>query len=267
MSDSGNLELELLVRGMVSASAGTKHNLKMLMKIIAPAPSADPDAANKQPPAFCHAFDLTKRLTHPSITNLSFIPVKPSRDSPFVPILKQLQTAIESATPSTIHRIVIPSLLNPTMYPPQACTPEYVLQFLHSLKALMSTHASRVTAMINLPLSLFPRSTGLVRWIELLSDGVIELCPFPHSADALATSGAATSQEEPPHGMLKTHRLPVLHERGGGSDQNIGQDWAFTLSRRRLDIKPFSLPPAEGDKEAQEAPAPGGMPKKSDLEF
>ena len=131
----------------------------------------------------------------------------------------------------------------------------------------MSTHAARVTAMINLPLSLFPRSTGLVRWIELLSDGVIELCPFPHSADALATSGAATSQEEPPHGMLKTHRLPVLHERGGGSDQNIGQDWAFTLSRRRLDIKPFSLPPAEGDKEAQEAPAPGGMPKKSDLEF
>jgi elongator complex protein 4 len=103
--------------------------------------------------------------------------------------------------------------------------------------------------------------------MELLSDGVIELCPFPHSADALTTSGAATSQEEPPQGMLKVHRLPVLHERGGGSDQNLGQDWAFILSRRRFEIKPFSLPPAEGDTEAQDASAPSGMPKKSDLEF
>ncbi|KAJ5527142.1 hypothetical protein N7513_011301 [Penicillium frequentans] len=232
----------------------------------APTPTGDTDAASKQA-AFCHAFDLTKRLAHPSITNMTFIPLVPSRGSPFVAILKRLQDAVTSAGPNTIHRIVIPSLLNPTMYPPDACQPEYVLQFLHSLKALMSAHATRITAMITLPLSLFPRSSGLVRWIELLSDGVIELCPFPHSADALATSGAATSQEEPPQGMLKTHRIPVLHERGGGSDQNVGQDWAFNLSRRRFEIKPFSLPPAEGDKEAQDAPASSGMPKKADLEF
>ncbi|KAJ5587249.1 uncharacterized protein N7459_003014 [Penicillium hispanicum] len=232
-----------------------------------PAPTGDQDLTAKQASAFCHAFDLTKRLAHPSITNMSFIPLAHSRESPFVSVHKQLQAAIASAGPNTIHRIVIPSLLNPTIYPPNACQPEYVLQFLHSLRAIMSVHASRVTAMITLPLSLFPRSTGLVRWIELLSDGVIELCPFPHSADALATSGAATSQEEPPQGMLKTHRLPVLHERGGGNDQNVGQDWAFNLSRRRFEIKPFSLPPAEGDKEAQDASAPTGMPKKSDLEF
>ncbi|CEJ58484.1 Putative PAXNEB protein superfamily [Penicillium brasilianum] len=230
-----------------------------------PMSTSENDAAAK--PAFCHAFDLTKRLTHPAITNMSFVPIVPSRDSPFASILKQLQTTISSSASNTIHRIVIPTLLNPTMYPPNACQPEYVLQFFHSLKALMSAYATRVTAMITLPLSLFPRSSGLVRWIELLSDGVIELCPFPHSADAVATSGAATSVEEPPQGMLKTHRLPVLHERGGGSDQNVGQDWAFILSRRRFEIKPFSLPPAEGDTEAQDASASSGMPKKSDLEF
>lgn len=234
---------------------------------IAPIPASTGDQDTKQPPAFCHAFDLTKRLAHPSITNMSFIPLTPSRESPFISILKRLQTAIASDGPNTIHRIVIPSLLNPTVYPADACQPEYVLQFFHALKALMSAYATRVTAMITLPLSIFPRSSGLVRWIELLSDGVIELCPFPHSSEALATSGAATSQEEPPQGMLKTHRLPVLHERGGGSDQNVGLDWAFNLSRRRFEIKPFSLPPDEGDKEAQEASTPGGMPKKSDLEF
>jgi elongator complex protein 4 len=244
----------------------TTYSFNMLID-IAPTNSGDQDAAAKEAPAFCHAFDLTKRLTHPSITNMSFIPLMPSKESPFLAILKRLRTSISSSDASTIHRIVIPSLLNPTIYPPNACQPEHVIQFFHALKALMSAHNTRVTAMITMPLSLYPRSSGLVRWIELLSDGVIELCPFPHSADAMATSGAATSQEEPPQGMLKTHRLPVLHERGGGSDQNVGEDWAFILSRRRFEIKPFSLPPAEGDTEAQDASAPGGKPKKSDLEF
>jgi elongator complex protein 4 len=227
--------------------------------------AADGDQAAKQP-AFCHAFDLTKRLTHPSISTMNFIPIAPSREPLFSTVLSRLHSAIASSPPNTVHRIVIPALLNPAIYPPEASQPDQLLQFLHALRALLSTYAARITAMITIPLSLFPRSSGLVRWMEILSDGVIELCPFPHSSDALATSGAATSHEEPPQGMLKTHRLPVLHERGGGNDQNIGQDWAFTLSRKKFEIKPFSLPPAEGDKEAQDAGS-GGMPKKADLEF
>lgn len=162
---------------------------------------------------------------------MTFIPFTPYREPFFPSIHKRLQSAIASSPPNTVHRIVIPSLLNPTMYPPEASQPDNVLPFLHSLRALMTTSNARITTMITVPLSLFPRASGLVRWMELISDGVVELCPFPHSADALATSGAATSQEEPPQGMLKIHRLPVLHERGGGNDQNIGQDWAFSLSR------------------------------------
>lgn len=220
-----------------------------------------------QQPAFCHAFDLTKRLTHPSIANITYIPLARTNEPFFVSIHKRLQASITQSPPNTVHRIIIPSLLNPTLYPPEASQPETILPFLHSLRALMSAPSARVTAMITMPLSLFPRSSGLVRWVELLNDGVIELCPFPHSADALATSGAVTAGEEPPQGVLKTHRLPVLHERGGGSDQNVGQDWAFTLSRRKFEIKPFSLPPAEGDKEAQEGAGSSAMPKKADLEF
>ncbi|KAL1967991.1 hypothetical protein VTN77DRAFT_2408 [Rasamsonia byssochlamydoides] len=236
----------------------------------APAPTGDKTtdggAATKQQ-AFCHAFDLTKRLTHPSLSSIDYIPLTPSRESPFIQVYKRLVSTITTSPPNTVHRIIIPSLLNPTMYPPEASQPEYVLQFMHSLRALLANNAHRVTAMITLPLALYPRSTGLVRWVELLCDGVIELCPFPHSADAIATSGAATAHEEPPQGMLKTHKLPVLHERGGGSDQNIGEDWAFTLSRRKFEIKPFSLPPAEGDKEAQQGNTDSSMPKKADLEF
>ncbi|KAL3473018.1 Elongator complex protein 4 [Aspergillus californicus] len=228
-------------------------------------PSADGNL-DKQA-AFCHAFDLTKRLTLPSISNISYIPVAPSNEPLLVSIQRKLQAIVASSPPNTVHRIVIPSFLNPTLYPPEIGQPENILPFLHSLRALMSLSTSRVTAMITIPLSLFPRSSGLVRWMEIISDGVIELCPFPHSSDALSTSGAATAHEEPPQGMLKTHKLPVLHERGGGSDQNIGQDWAFTLSRRKFEIKPFSLPPAEGDQGAQDKGRSDKMPKKEELEF
>lgn len=120
--------------------------------------------------------------------------------------------------------------------------------------------------MLTLPLTLYPRSTGLTRWIELLSDGVLELAPFPHSIDAgplTTTSGAATAQEEKPQGLVRVHRLPVVWEKGGGGG---GDDLAFTVSRRRFMIKPFSLPPVEGDTEAQRGEG-DGRPTKIDVEF
>jgi len=92
---------------------------------------------------------------------------------------------------------------------------------------------------------------------------VIEFTPFPHAFDegpgTLSTSGAATSQEEQPQGMVKVHKVPVFHERGGGGGglKSMGDDLAFTVSRRRFTIKPFSLPPAEGDTEAQKGTAEG----------
>lgn len=120
--------------------------------------------------------------------------------------------------------------------------------------------------MLTLPLTLYPRSTGLTRWIELLSDGVLELAPFPHSIDAgpsTTTSGAATAQEEKPQGLVRVHRLPVVWEKGGGGG---GDDLAFTVSRRRFLIKPFSLPPVEGDTEEQRGEG-RGRPTKVDVEF
>lgn len=121
-----------------------------------------------------------------------------------------------------------------------------------------------------LPNSLSPRSSGLTRWLEILSDGVLELLPFPHSSDAeFATSRDPNTKEEPPQGLLRVHKLPVLSEVGSGilpSDT----DWTFTLSRRKFTIKPFNLPPIEGDIDAQQSATSdtsGDKAKKSDMEF
>ena len=122
--------------------------------------------------------------------------------------------------------------------------------------------------MLTLPLSLYPRSTGLVRWIEHLCDGVLELAPFPHSIDIeppLTTSYGSGKAEEKPQGMVQIHRLPVLTEKGAGGGG--GDDLAFSLSRKRFVIKPFSLPPVEGDQEAQRGEVEGGKVGKGDIEF
>ncbi|KAJ9626156.1 uncharacterized protein PV06_05115 [Exophiala oligosperma] len=221
------------------------------------------------PPSFCHTFDLTKRLVHPASSKLDFLQLdfNPAL-SPFGPVLKQLSNAVSSSAPNTVHRVVIPSLLSPAVYPQNCSQPEYVLQFLHGLRALFAEYPNRMSAMMSLPLSLYPRSSGVVRWIELLNDGVFELSPFPHSADADAPAprGPSGTTEESPQGLLQVHRLPMLHDRGSGTVP-AENDWTFTLSRRKFTIKPFNLPPIDSGTEAQPASAAEQKGKKADVEF
>lgn len=68
--------------------------------------------------------------------------------------------------------------------------------------------------------------------------------------------------------MVKVHCLPVFHEsgRGGGAGAGAGDDLAFTVTRKHFTIKPFSLPPVEGDTDAQSGRV-GVKGTKADLEF
>ncbi|KAK5331560.1 Elongator subunit elp4 [Exophiala xenobiotica] len=221
------------------------------------------------PQSFCHTFDLTKRLVHPASSRLDFLQLNmnPSQ-SPFGPVLEQLSAAMSNSAPNVVHRVVVPSMLSPALYPPHCSEPRYILQFLHGLRALSAEHLNRITVMMSLPLSLYPRSSGLVRWIELLADGVLELSPFPHSADAdtNASRGPSGTTEETSQGLLQVHRIPMLHDRASGTAP-AESDWTFTLSRRKFTIKPFNLPPIEGDTDAQHASGTEPKGKKADVEF
>ncbi|KAA8627370.1 paxneb superfamily protein [Pyrenophora tritici-repentis] len=233
------------------------------------------DGTKEEKTVFCHKFDLAKRLTLPVGTAINYIAIPTGASmSPFPPILQSVRQQLESTPSHIIHRVVIPSLLSPALYPPRSTHPTAVLQFLHALRALLRQYSTRLTAMMTLPLTLYPRSTGLVRWMEILSDGVFELSPFPYSRiQALAQSAGTTKDEERPQGMLAVHKLPVFNEKGGGGGaEDLGEDMAFTLSRRKFVIAKFSLPPMEGDTEAQEeavreAAGASAMPKKQDLDF
>ena len=235
-------------------------------------PTSD-KAASTTPTAFCHTFDLTKRLTLTPSPPINYIPITTTNDpamSPYTSILTSLSTIMSASPPHMIHRLIIPSLLSPIIFPQHASLPTYLLPFLQSLRALLRRYPRQLTAMITLPLSLHPRATGLVRWIEHLMDGVLELSPFPHSIDieppltTTSSSSGKSKAEEKPQGMVKIHRLPVLTEKGGGS--GVGDDLAFSLGRKRFVVVPYHLPPVGGDNEAQKGEMEGGVVGKG-IEF
>ncbi|KAL6719240.1 Elongator subunit elp4 [Lecanora helva] len=229
-------------------------------------PNRNPNISSQETPepttpaTFCHSFDLTKRLTIPQESAINFISISHNENpstSPYTPILTSLSNVLTSTPQQTIHRLILPTLLSPALYPPHSSNPTHLLPFLHSLRSLLRTHSTRLTTLLTLPLSLHPRSTGLVCWIEQLCDGVVELSPFPyHIVDLEPPSSGVGKTEEKLQGMVRVHRLPVLSEKGCGSGG--GDDLAFSLSRKRFIIKPYSLPPMDGDSEAQRGEAEGG---------
>lgn len=239
--------------------------------------SAESNPSDKPTP-FNHTFDLTKRLVHPAASHISCYLLNPNTNptqSPFAIILDKLKITLAASPLTTVHRLIIPSLLSPAIYPSHAPQPQHLLPFLHSLRSLLAAH--HLTILTSLPLSLHPRSNGLTRFIELLHDGVLELSPFPHLSVPLTqpTTSSSISPEDrdPPQGLLRIHRLPILHERGSGN-AGYEEDWTFTLSRRTFNVKPYNLPPVEGDREAQQEVSAGrggkgesGKAKKSDMEF
>ncbi|KAI5778659.1 paxneb superfamily protein [Geopyxis carbonaria] len=233
----------------------------------------DPTAPQDPSSVFCHAYDLTKRLSIPGGARLNFIPPPSAAgnpaENPFHAILKRLDTLISAEPAAQPHRIVIPSLLNPALYPPHAAAPQNLIQFIHALRALLRIYPRKLTIMISLPTELYPRDTGLIRWVEILSDGVMELLPLPRWTAAKASAG-----DNKPQGLVKMYKLPVLGDKGGGVGAIAagGEDLAFLVTRKMFEIMAYSLPPADAEEGDGNVDRPGaiGHEKKAtavDIEF
>ncbi|KZL75472.1 elongator complex protein 4 (paxneb protein) [Colletotrichum tofieldiae] len=214
-------------------------------------PEAKNDPANSSE-VFCHTFDLGKRLqlsdvkgefhATPSMVAMTLLqPQGSASSSPLDAFIANVAARLKASAPRTIHRILVPSLLSPALYGTSVCRPEDALQFLHKLRALLRQYSGRLTAVISLSTSLFPRSTGFTRWMELLCDGVFEMLPLPRKVHVQPN----TKSEDVVQGMLKVHSLPVYHERGGGLEgQSFRENLSFRLSSSSgLIFKPYVLPP------------------------
>jgi len=173
--------------------------------------------------------------------------------------IKDLQARLASAPASSVHRVVIPDLLSPTMYSSKLCHPTEILQFLHALRAILRRFSRQLTAMLSLQTSLYPRTKSLTTWMEHLCDGVLELVALPGGPSSSAgLVGAEPKDAEKAQGLVHIYTLPIFHERGGGGAEGdvFRENLSFSLSSSKgLVIKPYSLPPMEDEEGKEKSPA------------
>lgn len=194
-----------------------------------------PAAASEKEP-YCHAYDLTKRMpiTPDLSTQVFNSPPCAASGDPFAPLLSSLIHTIQST--QGIVRCVVPGLLSPAIYPPNASQSKYLIKFINNFRAVLRAHPSRLIVVMSMPLDLYPRSTSTTTWMEILLDGVIELTPLPPMP---------TPDRDGPQGLLKIHKVPQLER------LSIEADLSFKVSRKRFSIEAWSLP-ALGEEEPRE---------------
>ena len=180
----------------------------------------------------------------------------PSQESVLQGSLRTLAETLDASPRGIIHRIVAPSFMSPALYSPIYSLPDDIIRFIHGLRALLRRHNERASALITLPISLYPRASGLTRWLEMLSDAVLELQVLP-----MAPQHGGNAQ-----GLFNIHALPIYQERGSGPQTSGSQaNLSFKLSGPRgLLIEQFSLPPVDGGDD--EGGGHGGN-KTEKLEF
>ncbi|KAG5362921.1 Elongator complex protein 4 [Yarrowia sp. B02] len=178
-------------------------------------------------------FDLTKRLGGPEISKIRYL--KP--DKSIVAEIKKL--AATAASENSILRVCIPTFLHPAIYDKQMADSDYVIGLFTQLRALTREYKRNLVIIVSLPLVLYPKSSPLTRWMEILADCVLDFFPFDVKV-----------QEREFQGLVNVSKLPCLSDRG---HMLVTQsEYAFRVTKRTFEIDEWSIPVEEDEGEKKE---------------
>lgn len=180
---------------------------------------------------YTSTFDLTKRLSGPAISKVEYIPADKS-------IIAHIEKLLADH-PDKIVRVCIPTFLHPAIYAKTMSDSDFVIGFFTQLRALTRKYKDRFSAMVSLPLVLYPRSSPMTRWMELLSDSVLEFHPF-----------SVKVQEKQFQGLVNVLKLAGLSERG---HMLVTQsEYAFRVTKRTFEIDEWSIPVEEEEEKKED---------------
>lgn len=236
------LSVENLAAG--SSTPGVRTDMKIAWRYARTAPQSQAGSV-QQPsgsPLYAPELDYTTRLIPSANTQeLVVAPMAPS----LAGILEFLEQKVSAAVADdSIVRIVMPSLLHPTVFPPVMAQAKEILPFFHGLRNLCRRFPSNICVLVSLPTELYPRDGLLTRWIEDISDGVVQLEGFPEGY-------ASLSQTKEYQGFVHIHKIPFASERGS-MERRVGE-YAFRVGRRKFEIHEWGIPVEETEEPKKES--------------
>lgn len=187
--------------------------------------------------------------------------------SPLRRFLASVSASLASTPPNTLHRVVLPNFLAPTLYAMDGWTFAFVIALFAGLRSLLREHGRRLTLALSLSTTLYERHNEYVRALEGLCDNVVELVPLPPgppsavarharpssgSPSSSSSSSSHTSPADKMQGWFKVHKLQLYSESGGSGTKSQGaslrENLCFSVSGSRgLVVEPYSLPPIEDE--------------------
>lgn len=196
---------------------------------------------------YSHQFDITERLRPvPDYNEISFVAL-----NDYLLMIKQIKSIIlnQLKNKSKIIRVIIPSLLTPSVYAPEFCQSTFVIPFFHSLRVLLKQYCNNVSLIVSLPLDLYPRTSSLVATLETLADSIIHLEPFNQKLVELMEKAYKNQPSKIQHGYVNILKLPVLSERGLMIIKN--HEYAFKNGRKKFEIEAWGIPVEVDEAEPQ----------------
>ncbi|KAH3902235.1 related to Elongator complex protein 4 [Saccharomycodes ludwigii] len=201
----------------------------------------------KDPTAYCQLFDITSRMVPPptreDITVIS--PIEKDADT----CVQKVRDAI-SRHKGNLIRIVLPSFLNPVVYPPHFYSLPNITKLLYGLHMILKEHSSNAVLLASLSTILFNENSLVMNLSRQIFSSVVILEPFPQQMlDYLEKCYKAQGQpNKVQHGLFHVLKLPIFSDER--SEMLIRTaELCFRNNKKGLDIEEWSIPIDEGETE------------------
>ncbi|RCK63534.1 Elongator complex protein 4 [Candida viswanathii] len=208
-------------------------------------------------------FDLTQKLTPgPNPQDITYVPLAAS----FTTMINQISSIIKTqlrSNPTKIIRLVIPSILNPSLYHPLFTSPSFIFPFIHSLRSLLRQHSNNLVVVCSVSLDLYPKGSSLITLMQSLFDAVIHLQPFNQEMTQLLEKAYKNEPSKIQQGLVNIIKIPVLSERGLMMVHD--GEYAFKNGRKKFEIEEWSIPVEDDSKETNQTQEGGQTTKNIDF--
>lgn len=256
-------ESKLSVQNVINPSVRNPRSsdLKIAWRYgLKQSPSSSEDAANisQTYPNYNHTFDITSRLVPaPSPQDITFLQLPLTAGAnqlATLDLVKQVESIVQvHSKQNRVVRLVIPSLLNPLVYPPELYDPSQIVPFLHMIKGLLVRYSSCLTLFASISLDLFAQDpedplntkSPLVAMIERLFDSVFQLVPFKQSLYKLLETSYKNQPNKIQQGFFNILKVHGLSEKGTMAVKM--NEYAFRNGKRNFEISGWSIP-VDGDE-------------------